>query len=416
MAIEIMAPCGSWESLMAAIKAGAGSVYFGIEKLNMRARAARNFKLSDLKKISKLCRSHNVKTYLALNIVLYDDELKEMRKICDSAKKAGISAVIASDIAAIEYAHSISQEVHISTQANVSNFEAVKFYSKYADVVVLARELSLSQIKKIIEKVREEKIQGPNGILKIELFVHGALCVSIAGKCYMSLAAYNHSANRGDCLQTCRRKYRVFDDETGHELVIDNNYVMSPKDLCTINCLDKILDAGVEVLKIEGRGRSPEYVYATVKAYREAADSWESGKYTQEKVKKWIKELESVFNRGFWKGGYYLGNKLGEWSAAYGSKATKKKTYLGKIQNYYSKKKVASLFIESGSVKEKDEMLITGPTTGVVSFTVDEMLKENSRIITARQGDLVSFKVPEKVRKNDKAYVVRKKPRLIRIR
>ena len=335
--IELMAPDGSWENLRAAIKAGANSIYFGVGSLNMRARSAKNFSLEELPEIVKLCNDNNVKTYLTLNIVFYDNELLEMKNICDKAKEAGITAVIAADFAAIEYASSIGLDVHISTQANISNYSAVKFYAKYADVVVLARELDLEKIKDIIKKIKEDNLLGPKGnLLRVEIFVHGALCVSISGKCYMSLGLYNHSANRGDCLQPCRRKYQVTDTETKNELVIDNNFVMSPKDLCTISFLDKILDAGVEVLKIEGRGRSPEYVYSVVKTYREAVDSYLSGNYSPEKITFWKGELETVFNRGFWEGGYYLGKKMGEWSGEYGSLATKVKENLGKVENYYS--------------------------------------------------------------------------------
>jgi len=407
--IEIMAPAGSWESLTAAIKAGADSVYFGVEKLNMRARAANNFKLDELKKIVEFCDKHKVKSYLTLNIVLYDNELNDMKLLCDEAKEAGVSAVIAADVAAIQYAKSIDLEVHISTQANVSNLEAVKFYSSYADVIVLARELTLDKIKFIIEEIKKQKIKGPSGnLVRIELFIHGAMCVAISGKCYMSLATYNHSANRGDCLQTCRRKYKVTDEETGNELVIDNEYVMSPKDMCTITFLNELLDSGVTVLKIEGRGRSADYVNTVVSSYRTAVDLYKNKKLTEIKAKKLLKDLESVFNRGFWHGGYYLGNKLGEWAGVYGSKATKKKEFVGQIQNYYSKNKVASLLIETGSLSLGDECLITGPTTGVLQFRIKEILKDEKIVGVAVKGDVVSFQVKEKVRKNDKVYVLKK--------
>lgn len=427
--IEIMAPAGSWESLRAAIKSGANSVYFGVEKLNMRARAANNFTLEELPKIVEVCNEANVKSYLTLNIVLYDNELNDMKELCDKALEAGVSAVIASDIAAIEYANSIGLEVHISTQANVSNIGAVKFYSRYADVVVLARELTLEQIKEIIEKIKEENITGPSGnLVRVELFAHGALCVSISGKCYMSLGQYNHSANRGDCLQTCRRKYIVTDEETGQELRIDNQFVMSPKDLCTISFMDKLIDAGVEVFKIEGRGRSPDYVHIVVKAYCEAADKacelleaehqdkeqntniaeqlrteWQSA------VSRWIASLETVFNRGFWHGGYYLGKQLGEWAGIYGSKATKKKTFIGKVENYFDKKKVASILIETGELNSEDSVLITGPTTGVITLKADEIWLEENIVDIAEKGELISIKVPEKVRKGDKVYFLEDK-------
>ena len=407
--IEIMAPAGSYEALQAAIKAGANSVYFGIEQLNMRARAANNFTFEDLKKIVKICQKNNIKTYLTLNTIMYDHDLKLMKKICDTAKEFGVTAVICSDIAAISYSNSIGLEVHISTQTNVSNIEAVRFYAKFAEVVVLARELTIQQIKSIIEKVKTENITGPSGNpIQIEMFVHGALCVAISGKCYMSLAIYNSSANRGACLQNCRREYRVIDEETGDELKIDNKYIMSPKDLCTISFIDKILDTGVEVLKIEGRGRSPEYVYTTVKAYREAVDSYLDGTYTPEKVKKWIEELESVFNRGFWHGGYYLGKELGEWSGTYGSRATKEKDYIGKVKNYYNKAQVGLFHLEAGEIKIDDEILITGPTTGVLQTIVKNIFIDEKEVTIANKGNLITIPIEEKIRANDKLFVMKK--------
>ncbi|MGV8162184.1 MAG: peptidase U32 family protein [Candidatus Nanoarchaeia archaeon] len=408
--VEITAPVGSWESLSAAIKAGANSVYFGIGKLNMRSRSALNFELKDLKKIVAICKKQKVKTNLTLNIVVYDDELKEAKKIVDAAKLANIDSIIASDISVIEYARKIKMPVHISTQANVSNIEAVRFFSKYADVIVLARELNLAQIKKICDAIKKEKIKGPSEeIVKIEIFAHGALCVAIAGKCHMSLATYNHSANRGDCLQTCRRKYRVIDDETNQELVIDNEFVMSPKDLCTINVLDKIISSGPSILKIEGRGRSPDYVFTTVKAYKDALTLIERNEFTEEKKKELQEKLDSVFNRGFWQGGYYLGEKLGEWSGIYGSAATKNKSFIGNVQNYYSKKGVCAVFIETGDLKKGDEVLITGTTTGVTQFVVDSIVLDDKNVNSAKKNDFIAFKVPEKVRKNDKVYTLRKK-------
>lgn len=406
--VEIMAPAGSWESLSAAIKAGADSVYFGVENLNMRARAANNFKMSELKKIADLCKKHKVKSYLTLNIVLYDEEIEKMKKLCDAAKKAGITAVIATDVSAIQYANSIGLEVHISTQANVSNLEAVKFYAKYADVIVLARELTLDKIKNIIEEIKKQKIKGPKGeLIRIELFVHGAMCVSISGKCYMSLALFNHSANRGDCAQPCRRKYDVKDD-AGNELQIDNQFVMSPKDMCTINFIDKLLDAGAKVLKIEGRGRSPDYVYTVVKAYKEAVILYEKGKYCEKEQKRLLEKLESVFNRGFWHGGYYLGKKLGEWAGTAGSKTTKTKFFLGPVQNYYSKTKVFSLFIETNDVNVGDELLIIGPTTGVVELKAEKIVLNEKEVKNAGKGKLITIPCSEKVRKNDKVYVLKK--------
>lgn len=406
--VEIMAPAGSWESLRAAIKAGADSVYFGVGKLNMRARAAHNFQMEDLKELVNVCKENNVKSYLTVNIVYYDSEIEEMKQVLDEAKSSGITAVICADLAAIQYASSIGLEIHISTQANVSNIEAVKFYSKFADVIVLARELNIEQIKSIHESIVKENIKGPKGnLVEIELFAHGALCVSVSGKCYMSLAQYNHSANRGDCLQTCRRKYRVIDEETGDELVVDNKYVMSPKDLCTIGFIDKLIEAGVRVLKLEGRGRSPEYVYTVTKCYKEATNAVSENKYTEEKISTWIKELETVFNRGFWHGGYYLGNKLGEWSGTYGSKATKKKRFIGQVVNYYDDIKVVSLKLETGSIKTNDDLIIIGPTTGVVKMKVKGMLNEGAKVKEVKKGDLITFPVPEKVRKNDKIYVLK---------
>ncbi|MDP3990650.1 MAG: U32 family peptidase [archaeon] len=405
--IEIMAPAGSYEALHAAIKAGANSVYFGIEQLNMRARAANNFTTEDLKKIVEICKNNNIKTYLTLNTIVYDHDLKLMKKICDTAKESGVTAVICSDIAAISYSNSIGLEVHISTQTNVSNIEAVKFYAKFAEVIVLARELTIQQIKNIVDTVQKEDIKGPSGNpVQIEIFVHGALCVAISGKCYMSLATYNSSANRGACLQNCRREYRVIDEETGDELKIDNKYIMSPKDLCTIGFIDKILDTGVKVLKIEGRGRSPEYVYTTVKAYREAVDSYLNGTYTPEKIEKWTKELESVFNRGFWHGGYYLGKELGEWSGTYGSRATTEKDYLGRVQNYYNNTMIGLFHLESGEIKIGDEILITGPTTGVVQTKVKSIFLDEKEVTIAHKGDLITIPIEEKIRQNDKFFVI----------
>lgn len=404
--MELMSPAGSYESLAAAIKAGANSVYFGVDKLNMRARSA-NFQLKDLTKVAKICKPNKVKSYLTLNTVMYDEDLKLVQKICDKAKKAGVSAIIAADVAVMQYARSIGMEVHLSTQANVSNIEAVRFFSKFADVIVLARELKLEQIQKIVDKIKKEKICGPSGkLLRVELFIHGALCVSIAGKCYMSLASHNFSANRGACMQTCRRTYRVIDEENGKELVIDNKYVMSPQDLCTIRILPQILDAGVEILKIEGRGRSPEYVFTVTKVYREAMESYVRGDYTAKKVSKWEKELETVFNRGFWQGGYYLGQKMGEWSGTFGSKATLEKKYLGKVLNYFQKSKVMELLLENDSLKVGDKVLVIGSTTGVVEVKVEIIWFEDKKGMLAKKGSTVTLSVPEKVRKNDKAYLM----------
>ncbi|MCP3686404.1 MAG: U32 family peptidase [bacterium] len=406
MSIEIMAPAGSYESLMAAIKAGAGSVYFGVGNLNMRSRSA-NFQFDDLKKVAAICKKHKVNSYLTLNTVMYDEDIKSIKKICDIAKKAGITAVIASDISVINYCNKINLEVHMSTQVNISNIEAVKFYSKFADVIVLARELNLEQIKNIVSEIKKQKIKGPKGkLIQIEIFIHGALCVSISGKCYMSLAQYNKSANRGACLQACRRSYKVIDDETGDELKIDNQFVMSPKDLCTISVLDKILKSGVTVLKIEGRGRSPDYVYKTTKAYKEAIESIENKTYTKKKIDNWLKELGSVYNRGFWHGGYYLGNKLGEWCDRYGSKATEKKTFLGICNNYYTKKSIAEFTLQAGGIKKGSKIIITGPTTGVIETKLEDFFVDEKPTTQAKKGDIITFKLNEKTRMNDKLFVV----------
>ena len=407
--IEIMAPAGSYESLMAAIQAGANSVYFGIEQLNMRARAANNFTTEDLIKIVKICQENDVKTYLTLNTIMYDHDMTLMKKICDTAKEVGVTAAICSDVAAMAYAKEIGLEVHISTQANVSNFETVKFYANFADVVVLARELTIQQITFITQQIEKEQIKGPSGrLLEIELFVHGALCVAVSGKCYMSLATYNSSANRGACLQNCRRTYKVIDEETGAELIIDNKYIMSPKDLCTIGFIDKILDSGVKVLKIEGRGRAPEYVHTVVKCYKEAIESYQAGTYTQDKIELWKDELATVFNRGFWHGGYYLGKQLGEWSGEYGSQATTEKSYLGKVINYFKKAKVGEFKLETGEIRLNDTILITGSTTGVVNSKVESIFVNEQKVISAKKGDLVTSPLLSTIRENDKLFLMTK--------
>lgn len=406
-AIDIMAPAGSYESLMAAIHAGASSVYFGVEQLNMRARATNNFHLEDLPKIAAICKKEKVKTYLTVNTILYDHDIALMKNICDAAKKAGVDAVIASDFAVLQYCQQIGQPIHISTQMNISNMESVRFFAQYADVLVLARELTLLQIKEICDEIKKQNIRGPSGdLVNIEVFVHGALCVAISGKCYMSLATYNASANRGACLQNCRRSYKLTDDETGEELVVDNKYIMSPKDLCTIGFVDKLIDAGISVMKIEGRGKAPEYVATVTAAYKEAVESYFAGTYTQEKVQEWIKKLETVYNRGFWQGGYYLGKKLGEWSGAYGSQATKEKKYLGTAKNYYPKAKIAHFILEAGEIKTGDEIIITGPTTGVLQAQLEGIFVNEKQVILAKKGEEVTFPVPQKIRKNDKLFVV----------
>ncbi len=406
--IEVMAPVGSYESLSTAINAGANSVYFGIEQLNMRARAANNFTTEDLREIVKICQENNVKTYLTLNTIMYDHDISLMKRICDVAKEAKVTAVILSDIAALSYASLIGLEVHMSTQANITNIEAVKFYSKFADVIVLARELTLTQIESICSDIKEEGIKGPSGeLVEIEIFVHGALCVAISGKCYMSLATYNSSANRGACLQNCRRSYKLVDEETGDELVVDNKYIMSPKDLCTIGFIDKIISSGVSVLKIEGRGRAPEYVDTVVRCYREAVDSVLEGSYNKDKIDSWVSKLEKVFNRGFWHGGYYLGKELGEWSSSYGSQATTEKTYLGKVINYFPNVNVGFFQLETGMIEVGDNYLITGPTTGVVKGKIEEMKVDEKSSDKAVKGDSVTFLVTGKVRENDKLFVVK---------
>jgi len=404
--IEILAPAGDFSCLHAAIKAKADSVYFGIENLNMRSRSTNNFKIEDLKEISKLCQEHKIRTYLTLNTIVYDEDFEKIKEICREAKKSQIDAIIACDFAVIQYAHSIGLNVNISTQANVCNIEAVKFFSRYATAVVLARELKLEQITSICEAIEKEKVCGPTGeLVKVEIFIHGALCVAISGKCYMSLAQYNKSANRGECLQACRRKYRVMEEETQKELVIDNNYIMSPKDLCTISVFDHILKSGVSILKIEGRARSAEYVDTVVTIYREAMKAVQENTYTKEKIDQWIKTLEAVFNRGFWHGGYYLGEDLEQWSQTYGSKATKKKKYVGKATNYFSKIKVAEVLIQAHQLKVGDEVVIIGDKTGVVKSIITH-LKADKDIKIANKNDLISFPLGEKIRKNDKLYVL----------
>ncbi|MFH1332711.1 MAG: peptidase U32 family protein [archaeon] len=406
---EIMAPAGSKEALHAAIKAGADSVYFGVGKLNMRASAA-NFTLDNLEETVNYCKEKNVKTYLTVNIVMYDEDLEYMRTVIDKAKKVGVTAVICTDFAAIQYANSIRQRVHLSTQANVSNLEAVKYYSQFADAIVLARELRLEQIKNICNEIKKQQIKSPSGeLVKIEAFIHGALCVSVSGKCYMSLATYNKSANRGSCLQNCRRGYKVTDEETGDELVIDNKYVMSPSDLCTIRILDRLVDSGVDIMKIEGRGRKPDYVYTVVKVYKEAVEAVEDNSYTKEKVESWEKELAKVYNRGFWHNGYYLGEKINEWSGEYGSKATTEKSYTAKGINYYPKSKVALFLVESGELKIGDKIAITGPTTGYIEHKIETMIIEGEEATTAKKGEEVTFPLECKVRHNDKLFVIKKR-------
>lgn len=391
--LEIMAPAGNFECLHAAIQGGANSVYFGVEKLNMRSHSANNFKMTDLQEICDICRRHGVKTYLTLNIVLYNEDLEGMRRTLDAAKEAGITAVIASDMAAIIYARQIGIEVHISTQLSISNAESLRFYARYADVIVLARELNLHQVKEIKSIIDRDNICGPSGRrVEIEMFAHGALCMAISGKCYLSLHEYGASANRGSCYQICRRGYEVTDMETGSQLVVDNKYIMSPKDLCTIEFMDKIIDAGVTVFKIEGRARSAEYVKKVASCYRRAADAVCDGTYTPELAADLKKELAEVFNRGFWDG-YYQGARLGEWSEVYGSKATRRKVYCGKITNWFARLGVAEILVESASLKVGDRILIIGPTTGVVELDVPEIRVDLKPVGEASKGTYCSVPI-----------------------
>lgn len=404
--VEIMAPVGSYESLMSAIQAGAGSVYFGIGQLNMRARSANNFTLEDLKNITQIAHSKGVKTYLTVNVVVFDPELDQLHQIIDAAKEAGVSAIIASDISAILYARQIGVEVHISTQVNITNIEAVKFYAQYADVVVLAREMTLERVKEISRQIKEQQIKGPAGeLVKLEMFVHGALCMAVSGKCYLSLHEKNESANRGNCMQPCRRAYIVTEKETGAELEIDNEYIMSPKDLKTIHFLNKLLDAGVSVLKVEGRARSAEYVYTVVECYGEAVKAYFEDTFTDEKIADWDNRLASVFNRGFWDG-YYMGQKLGEWSHNYGSMATQRKIYVGKGLNYFSNLKVAEFKLETGPLKVGDEIYITGPTTGLIKTYVEEIQLDKESVTEAPKGSSISIPLDTKVRRSDKLFKV----------
>lgn len=401
---EVMAPVGSRECLAAALKAGADSVYFGIESLNMRAHSASRFSKADLREIASTCRAQGVKTYLTVNTIIYGEDLEQMRDICDAAKAAGISAVIAADVAVLAYCKKIGQEVHLSTQLNISNAEALKFYAGYADVVVLARELKLQQVREIADVIEKESICGPSGKrVRIEMFCHGALCMAVSGKCYLSLDNTGRSANRGECMQICRRGYTVRDRETGMELDIDGKYIMSPKDLKTIGFIDKMMRAGVTVFKIEGRARSAEYVYTVVKCYKEAIASVVEGTFSPEKVDLWNQRLSTVFNRGFWDG-YYLGQRLGEWSNQYGSSATEKKVYLGKGQKYFSKIGVAEFYIETGEFRPGDKLLIIGPTTGALYVTPESIHADSGPVEAAQKGMCVAIPVPEKVRPSDKLY------------
>lgn len=400
---EIMAPVGSRESLAAALQAGADSIYFGIESLNMRAHSASKFTITDLRDIAAQCKEHGVKSYLTVNTIIYDEDIPLMHKICDAAKEAGISAIIASDVAVLTYCQEIGQEIHLSTQLNISNAEALKFYARYADVVVLARELNMEQVRGIYDEINRQNICGPNGErVRIEMFCHGALCMAVSGKCYLSLDNMGRSANRGECMQICRRAYVVTDRDTGIELEVDNKYIMSPKDLKTIGFIDKMMNAGVRVFKIEGRARSAEYVYTVVKCYKEAIQAVLDDTFCEAKVEDWTARLSTVFNRGFWDG-YYQGKHLGEWSDKYGSSATQKKTYIGKAMKYFSKLGVGEFLIEAGELNVGDNLLITGPTTGVIYVTADE-IHTDGPVQSASKGEFVAIKVPEKVRPSDKLY------------
>jgi len=401
---EIMAPVGSRESLAAAIQAGAGSVYFGVEQLNMRSHSANHFTIDDLREIAEICREAGIKSYLTVNTIIYGEDIPLMRDIIDAAHEAGISAVIASDVAVMQYCRRVGQEVHLSTQLNISNIEALKFYAQFADVVVLARELRMDQVAEIYRQVCEEHVCGPSGeLIRIEMFCHGALCMAVSGKCYMSLDAANRSANRGECIQVCRRSYTVTDNETGYQLEIDNKYIMSPKDLKTIRFIDKMMNAGVRVFKIEGRARGPEYVYTVVKCYKEAIQAVLDGTFTEARKDEWDTRLATVFNRGFWDG-YYQGQLMGEWNKNYGSNATERKVYVGKGTKYYSKLGVAEFTVEATTFKVGDRLLITGPTTGVMYVTADEIHDDNGPVEVAQQGTRVSIAVTGKVRPSDKLF------------
>lgn len=401
---EIMAPVGSRESLMAAIQAGADSVYFGIGQLNMRSHSANHFTIDDLHDIAQTCKVHGIKSYLTVNTVIYDGDIATMHTIIDAAKAANITAVIASDVAVMMYCSEVGVEVHLSTQLNISNIDALKFYARFADVVVLARELNMNQVEEIYRQIKEQDIRGPRGeLVRIEMFCHGALCMAVSGKCYMSLHDANRSANRGECVQICRRSYTVTDNETGNQLEIDNQYIMSPKDLKTVRFIDRMMQAGVRVFKIEGRARGPEYVYTVVRCYKEALASVLNGSFTEEKKAEWDERLAKVFNRGFWDG-YYQGQTMGEWTKEYGNKATEKKVLVGKVIKYFSRLGVAEIAVEASELELNDHLLITGTTTGVMYFDAKEIRYELQPVAKAAKGTRVSIPVPDKVRPNDKVF------------
>ncbi|MDL2323431.1 U32 family peptidase [Bacteroidales bacterium OttesenSCG-928-A17] len=401
---EIMAPVGSYESLAAAIQAKADSIYFGIEGLNMRSRSSNNFSITDLHQIAEKCRKNNIKSYLTVNTIIYDNDIAQMKQIVDAAKEAGVSAIIAADVAVMTYAREIGVEVHLSTQLNISNVESLRFYAQFADVVVLARELNLDQVKEIHDQIIAQEIKGPAGeLIRIEMFCHGALCMAVSGKCYLSLHEMDSSANRGACNQICRRGYIVKDKETEIELEIDNQYIMSPKDLKTIHFLNKMLDAGVTVFKIEGRARGPEYVRTVVECYKEAIGAYQNQTFSEEKIEDWDERLKRVFNRGFWDG-YYLGQRLGEWSDKYGNEATEKKQYIGKVIKYFSNLGVGEFLLETQTLSAGDKVLVTGPTTGALFLDAEDIRVDLQTVDTARKGDRFSMKVPEKVRPSDKLF------------
>lgn len=403
---EIMAPVGSRESLAAAIQAGANSIYFGIENLNMRARSANTFTIEDLKEIAQTCAEHNMQSYLTVNTIIYDNDITLMRQIVDAAKAANISAVIASDVSVMSYAKEIGQEVHLSTQLNITNIDALKFYANFADVVVLARELSMDQVAEIYEQIISQNICGPSGkLIRIEMFCHGALCMAVSGKCYLSLHEMGHSANRGACMQICRRAYTVTDKDTGIELDVENEYIMSPKDLKTIHFINKMMDAGVRVFKIEGRARGPEYVRTVVECYNQAIKSVIADDFTDEKIEAWTERLKTVFNRGFWDG-YYLGQRLGEWSKNYGSEATERKVYVGKAVKYFTNINVAEFKLEASQLNEGDKLLITGPTTGAIFTTLSDARVDLKPVQTVNKGENFSILVEDKIRPNDKLYKI----------
>lgn len=402
--VEIMSPAGSYESLMAAINAGAGSIYFGVGALNMRSRSAANFTLDDLQQITDICREHNVKSYLTVNTIVYNDEIQKAHDLLDAAKRCQVTAIIASDMAVIQYARQIGLEIHLSTQCNVTNVEAVRYYAQFADVVVLGRECNLRNVADICQTIREQNITGPRGeLVKIEMFVHGALCMAVSGKCYLSLDNFNYPANRGACIQPCRRAYKVQDAENELELLVDNKYIMSPKDLCTIGFLDKIIKAGVSILKIEGRGRSAEYVKIVTQCYHEALHAIESGSFSKELVDQWTNRLRSVYNRDFWDG-YYLGRKMGEWSERYGSQATRIKQHVGKITNYFANISVAEICMEEESLAIGEELLVIGPTTGVYEDTVSEIRVDLKPVERVEKGVYCSIPVKSLVRRGDQVY------------